>query len=151
MSKEHVNWVRNYLKEIYKTPILENFLGLEIDELEEGKVAYNIKIDDKHSNIYGFVHGGTLASISDVAMGISCVTFGKLVVTIDMSISYIKNAPTGSTLTAVGQVISNGKTIMRATGQIFDENQQLLVSSQASYYVTGDFKENINVLNQHTR
>jgi acyl-CoA thioesterase len=142
MSKEHLSWIQNYLKEIYQTPILENFLGLQIYELEEGKVKYNIKIIDKHSNIYGFVHGGTLASISDVAMGVSCVTLGKRVVTIDMSISYIKNVLTGSTLTAVGEVISNGKTIIRATGQIFDEQQQLLVSSQASYYVTGDFNEN---------
>lgn len=142
MAKKDLSWIQNYLREIYQTPILESFLGLEIDEIEEGKVKYSIKIIDKHSNIYGFVHGGTLASISDVAMGISCVTFGKRVVTIDMSISYIKNAPTGSTLTAVGEVISNGKTIMRARGQIFDEQNQLLVSSQASYYVTGDFCEN---------
>lgn len=142
MSKEHLSWIQNYFREIYQAPILENFLGLQIVELEEGKVKYSIKIIDKHSNLYGFVHGGTLASISDVAMGVSCAALGKRVVTIDMSISYIKNAPTGSTLTAVGEVISNGKTIMRATGQIFDEQHQLLVSSQASYYITGDFNEN---------
>ncbi|MGE5677399.1 MAG: PaaI family thioesterase, partial [Pseudomonadota bacterium] len=56
-------------------------------------------------------------------------------------ISYIKGAPSGSSLTATGQVISNGKTIMRSIGCIFDEQGQLLVSSQASYYVTGDFVE----------
>lgn len=142
MAEEHLLWIQNYLEEIYKTPVLENFLGLKIDEIEEGKAKFHIKIKDKHSNIYGFVHGGTLASISDVAMGISCTTLGKRVVTIDMSNSYIKNAPTGSTLTAVGEVISNGKTIMRAAGQIYDEKNQLLVSSQASYYVTGDFNKN---------
>lgn len=142
MSNEYITRVKDYLKELYKTPILENFLGLEIKELEEGKVTYQIRIKDLHSNLYGFVHGGTLASISDVAMGIACVTLGKQVVTIDMSISYIKNAKTGSIIKAIGEVISNGRTIIRATGQIFDENDQLLVSSQASYYVTGDFNEN---------
>lgn len=141
MTQEHLSWIRNYLKEIYQTPILENFLELQVIELAEGKVIYSTKIIDKHSNLYGFVHGGTLASISDVAMGVSCITLGKRVVTIDMSISYIKNAPTGSTLTAVGEVISNGKTIMRAVGEIFNK-QQLLVRSQASYFVTGDFCEN---------
>lgn len=142
MSNKYITRVEDYLKELYKTPILENFLGLEIKELEEGKVTYQIRIKDLHSNLYGFVHGGTLASISDVAMGIACVTLGKQVVTIDMSISYIKNAKTGSIIKAIGEVISNGRTIMRATGQIFDENDQLLVSSQASYYITGDFNEN---------
>lgn len=137
-----MDWMRNHLKDIYKTPILENFLGFQIEELEEGKATYKLKIDDKHCNIYGYIHGGTLASISDVAMGVSCVTLGKLVVTIDMSISYIRNATAGSTLTAIGKVISDGKTIMRATGQVYDENMQLLVNSQASYFVTGDYNEN---------
>jgi len=142
MSKEHLLWVHNYLKEVYQTPILENFLELEVAEVEDGKISYSTKIIDKHCNIYGFVHGGTLASISDVVMGVSCITLGKRVVTTDMSISYIKNVPIGSTITAVGEVISNGKTIMRAVGKIFDEQQQLLVSSHASYFVTGEFCKN---------
>jgi acyl-CoA thioesterase len=60
-----------------------------------------------------------------------------------MNISYIKSAPKGSTLTATGEVISRGKTIMRAVGEIFDEQGQLLVRSQASYYVTGDFRADV--------
>lgn len=141
MSEEHILWMKNYLNETYKTPILENFLGLEVVEVAEGKVKYRMKIIDKHCNIYGFVHGGTLASISDVVMGVSCVTLGKRVVTTDMSISYIKNVSIGSTLTAIGEVISNGKTIMRAVGEIFSEEQQLLVRAHASYFVTGKFCE----------
>jgi len=142
MSKEHLLWVRNYLKEIYKTDILENFLELQVVEIAEGKIKYRTKIIDKHCNIYGFVHGGTLASIADVVMGVCCITLGKRVVTLDMNISYIKNVPTGSTLTAVGEVVSNGKTIMRSVGEIFNEQQQLLVRANASYFVTGDFCEN---------
>lgn len=141
MTQGHILWIKNYLKEVYKTQILENFLELEIVELLEGKAVYKAKIIDRHCNIYGSVHGGTLASIADVAMGVSCITMKKRVVTIDMSISYIKNALAGSTLTAVGEVISNGKTIMRAVGEIYHE-QQLLIRSQASYFVTGEFSEN---------
>lgn len=142
MSKEHLLWVRKYLKAAYKTPILENFLDLQVIDIEEGKISYRTKISNKHCNIYGFVHGGTLASISDVAMGVSCITLGKRVVTTDMGISYIKNVPEGSILTAVGKVISNGRTIMRAECEIFNEQKQLLVSSHASYFVTGDFCKN---------
>ena len=141
MTQEHILWLEMYLKEIYQAPILENFLDLQILEIEEGKVTYSTKIIDMHSNFYGFVHGGTLSSICDVAMGVACITLGKRVVTIDMSISYIKNAPTGSTLTAVGEVISDGRTIMRAVGEVYHD-QKLLVRSQASYFVTGNFYEN---------
>ncbi|OPX43479.1 acyl-coenzyme A thioesterase PaaI [Ruminiclostridium hungatei] len=138
--KEKLLWLQNYLKETYDTPILENFLGLEVSALEEGKIVYTAKIVDRHCNMYGFIHGGTLASVSDIAMGVACITLGKKVVTIDMNISYIKNAPAGSIITAIGQVVGNGRTIMRATGEIYCE-QQLLVRSQASYFVTGEFGE----------
>lgn len=141
MSKEYLSWLRNYFEETYQTPILENFLELKVVELKEGKVSCRIKVTDKHCNMYGSVHGGTLATMADVAMGISCTTLGKRVVTIDMNVSYIKSAPKGSTITAVGQVISKGNTIIRATGEIFDEEKQLLARSQASYFVTGDFRE----------
>ena len=141
MPQEHLNWMQSYIEKLCETPILENFLGLQFVRLEEGRVTLTALIEQKHCNLYGFVHGGTLSSISDIAMGVACMSQGKRVVTIDMSVSYIKNAPSGSELTAIGTVISSGRTIMRAVGEIYC-GEQLLVRSQASYYVTGDFSEN---------
>jgi len=143
MAQDYLSWLLEYYNEIYKTPILENFLGLQIVELMEGKSTFRTKTIEKHSNMYGTVHGGTLASISDIVMVASCITLGKKVVTIDMNTSYIKSVPSGSILIATAEVISNGKTIMRAVGEIFDENNQLLARSQASYFVIGDFKEDV--------
>ncbi|NLM44829.1 MAG: PaaI family thioesterase [Clostridiales bacterium] len=140
MTQEYLSWLHEYYKKINQTNILENFLGLELVELQKGKSIYKIKTSQKHSNMFGTVHGGTLASICDIAMGTACITMGNGVVTIDMSVSYIKSAPKESNLTAIGEVISNGKTIMRAVSEIFDEQGQLIVKSQASYYVTGDFR-----------
>ncbi|HCC48487.1 MAG TPA: PaaI family thioesterase [Elusimicrobia bacterium] len=140
MHGEHLAWMREYFKKVYKTPILENFLGLKLLELEEGKVAFGFKAAARHCNFYGTVHGGALASVSDVAMGVACVSLGRRVVTIDMNVSYIKNAPAGSALTARGRVISNGKNIMRAEGHVY-HGEQLLVRSQASYFVTGEFSK----------
>lgn len=139
MSKQQLLWLENYLKETYQTSILENFLNLQIEEISEGKVIYKTKIINKHCNIYGYVHGGTLASIADIVMGVSCVTLGKRIVTTDLSISYIKNVREGSIITAVGEVISDGNNIMRAVCKIFDESQELLVQAQASYFVIGSF------------
>jgi len=138
MSKQYLLKLQNYLEEIYQTPILENFLNFQIVEILEGKITYRTKIIDKHCNVYGYVHGGTLASIADVVMGVSCATLGKRIVTLDMSISYIKNVCVGSILTAVGEVISNGNNIMRGECKIFDEQHQLLVQSHGSYFVIGN-------------
>lgn len=142
MTQEHLTWFRNYLKELFEIPILESFLELQILDIGEGKITFCTKIAEKHSNVYGVVHGGTLSAITDVAMGFACITLQKRIVTIDQNISFIKSAPTGSTLTTVAEVISNGNTIMRAEARIFDEQQQLIARSQASYFITGDFNEN---------
>jgi uncharacterized domain 1 len=140
MSKEHLIWLRDHIQEAYQSSILENFLNFEIVEMSEGKVIYKTKIIDKHCNMYGYVHGGTLASIADAVMGVSCVTLEKRIVTIDMSISYIKNVQEGSTITAVGEVINNGNRVMHAVVEIVDEDNNLLVRAQGSFFVMGDFQ-----------
>ncbi len=140
-TEEYLLWLENYLEATYQKPILENFLNLLILGIEKGKITYSCTIKDYQTNFYGFTHGGVLASICDVAMGVSCISLGKQVVTIDMNISYIKNVPLGSNLIAKGKVISVGKSIMRATGEIYHD-EELLVKSQASYFIKGDFHKN---------
>lgn len=143
MSKKETDyflWLKKYLEESYQKPIFEKFLNLNILEIKKGKASYSITIQDMQTNFYSYTHGGVLASVCDIAMGVSCTSYGKQVVTLDMNISYIKNVPAGSTIIAKGKVISAGKTIMRATAEIY-HNEQLLVKSQASYFVMGDFQK----------
>ena len=74
MTQEHLSFVQKYLEEKYRTTVFDNFFDFKIVELKEGKAVYNVKIDKKHTNIYGFVHGGVFATICDVVMGVSCIT-----------------------------------------------------------------------------
>lgn len=136
--KKHLAWVKDYFRKSARTDVLENFLGLRITTLGKGRAGCEMKALERHGNIYGTVHGGTLAAVADFAMGVACVTAGKRVVTIDMGVSYIKGAPAGTRLRAEGEVISAGRRIMRAEGRIY-AGRELLAKSQASYYVTGEF------------
>lgn len=140
MTPEHLEWVRKHFAELVLASGFDQFLGMKAVEITEGKVVLSMKIAEKHGNIYGSVHGGILASVADIVMGIPCMTLGKRIVTIDMSVSFIKNAPTGSTITAVGRIISKGNRVIRSVGEIYN-GEELLVRAQASYFVTGDFTE----------
>ena len=140
MTNTHLKWVEKYFRKIYRTRILENFLKLKLVKVQTGRITSATKIADAHCNLYGFIHGGTLASIADTVMGSACVTLGRRVVTIDMTISYIKGASVGSTLTATGWVVSSGKNIMRSVSEIYS-GKELLARAQASYFVTGEFHE----------
>ncbi|HNW44710.1 MAG TPA: PaaI family thioesterase [Elusimicrobiales bacterium] len=136
--KKHLAWIREYFRKSSRTDVLENFLGLRITKLAKGRCECAMKAVERHGNIYGTVHGGTLAAVADFAMGVACVTAGKRVVTIDMSVSYLKGAPARTRLRAEGEVICAGRRLMRAEGRIYGGGE-LLARSQASYYVTGEF------------
>lgn len=138
----HLEWIKSYFKEICQDTNYDNFLGIEMIDIKEGQVAFKLAVSDRHCNIYGTVHGGIIASISDIAMGATCLTIGKSIVTIDLNISYIRNSLKGSVLTVVGQLINSGNSIIRTEGKVFDEQQRLLAVSHASYFITGNFLKN---------
>lgn len=96
-------------------------------------------IREKHTNYDGFIHGGALATMADMAMGVACATTGKRVWTIEMNTNFIKNVKQGNKVTAVGKVVHSGKTTMVAEVEIRDEKQNLLVIGRGTYYVSGYF------------
>ncbi len=140
-NPEYINWLKESFIKTFERPILESFLDIKLIDLEEGKSTFSCYVDDLHTNLFGIAHGGVLASICDTAMGSACVTYGKKLVTLDMSISYIKSAPKGSIIIAKAEVISIGNTIVRAEAKVYNNNHELLALSQASYFIKGDFSE----------
>lgn len=126
-----------------RRPIFEHFLKPELTALNEGESTITMKIGDEHLNAQSMIHGGVLASVADLAMGVACITYDKQVVTSDMHTTYIGNVGVGNTIKAVANVIHNGKTLVRANCNIFDENGRLLVSAHATYFVIGELQKNL--------
>lgn len=137
MTQEYLKRLCSRLEKTFQAAGMESDLGVKLEELREGMVRLSLATAEKHGNVYGIVHGGILASLCDIVMATACVTLKKRIVTLDMHISYIKNAPIGSTLTAVGEVVHNGRTIVRTSGRIY-HGEALLALAQASYYAKGD-------------
>lgn len=48
MTKDHLAWLRNHLKNTYQTDILENFLDLRVIEIEQGAVTLIIGMGDNN-------------------------------------------------------------------------------------------------------
>lgn len=74
-----------------------NCLGIKLEKAYQGHSLQTIEITlGKHTNLYGYIHGGVIMSIGDSCMGIACASLGKKVVTVDTNINFIKNvqAPT---------------------------------------------------------
>lgn len=136
MKKELFDFINEkYLKQ-KEHIIFEDFLKPELVDIDEGYAVISMKIEEEHLNLIRIVHGGILASIADLTMGIACISYKKKVVTTEMSLSYIRSVERGSTITAKAIVENNGKSLMRTSCAIYDENNRLLLKSMGTFFVT---------------
>jgi 1,4-dihydroxy-2-naphthoyl-CoA hydrolase len=132
------NWLKERVVQIFTDNPLSSMMEIQITSLTEGEVTLTMPVAKEiHTNVYGFVHGGTLFTLVDSAMGVACLTTGNLVVTSDISIRFITNSKKGNQLTAVGKVIHRGKDTIIAEAEIRDKKQRLLVKTQGSYFIRG--------------
>ncbi len=129
------------LQQVCETNRFAALLGMEVAKLGEKEATLIIPvISEKHTNYDGFIHGGVLSTMADMAMGVACATIGKRIWTIEMNTNFIKNVTKGQ-ITAVGKVIHDGKITMVAEAEIWDEEQNLLVKGRGTFYVCGYFEE----------
>ena len=104
---------------------------LEIESIKDGVFYVNIK--EKHLNPYGIVHGGLIYTLADTAMGASLIDVGYFV-TINSSINFIKSAKCKKLIAKVKR-IKVGKSIAFLECFIYDENNNLIATSNGSYHI----------------
>src|SRR3954449_7834436 len=88
-------------------------IGFRITSVEAGRVEVQLEAGPQHSSPPGTLHGGILCDIADAAMGMalfSLLAEGEAFATVELKINFLKPVWTG-TLTAVGTVIKQGRTI----------------------------------------
>lgn len=138
-------WLRNRVEEIFRDNPLSSMMDMNITALEEGAATLTMPIAKEiHTNVYGFVHGGTLFTLVDSVMGIAGLTTGYFVVTNDINIRFMTNAKKGNVLTATGRIIHKGKNNVITEAEIQDKRQRLLVKAQGSYFMHSQIKPGIS-------
>ena len=131
--------LKDYLKELYSNNPFVSLLQIEVVEIQAGTVKLSMPVEKHHTNLYKIAHGGALASLADTAMGIACASTGKKVVTLDMNINFIRSAECQTSLIAIGTLVHAGNRTMVAQANIFDSQDNLIVKSSATFFVTGSF------------
>lgn len=111
-------------------PNIGKFLGMVMEDVEEGRVTFTIDTRPEFSNPLGSLHGGIYATILDSAMGCavhSLLAPGVGYGTVEMKLNFIRAVPTdGDTLTASGTVVHLGRSTAVAEGRILDSRGRLI-------------------------
>jgi len=113
--------------------------------LAEGTLTLAYRGADWMSNPVGVMHGGVIASVLDVTMGVQAYLLGGQVMppTMTMQVSYLRPVPlTGRTLVRV-RCDSAGRTKVALTAELWNEDrpEKRLATASGLYYVGGETVE----------
>jgi uncharacterized protein (TIGR00369 family) len=117
-------------------------LGLDLENVEEGRVVFTMEPGEEHLNPLGTVHGGLLATMLDSAMGCaiqSVLPAGKSYTTVQLDVKYVRSPRLGEgRIRAEGQVVHAGRRTATAEGQVIDAGGRLCAHATTTCLVLGD-------------
>jgi uncharacterized protein (TIGR00369 family) len=97
------------------SPFLDMVGGLQCRRHGPG-IEFGLRVEQRHTNSSGFVHGGLLATIADLTLGYNTGLFGPYdpttrLVTASLTIDFAAAARVGDWLSATAEVLSRGKRL----------------------------------------
>lgn len=115
--------------ELPRPPIVDT-LGIDLVEVGEGHVVFEMTPAEWHYNPIGSVHGGALTTLADSALG--CAVHSRLPVdvgytSLDINVSFVRAATVASgRLRCTGSVITLGRRVATARAEITDAAGRLI-------------------------
>jgi uncharacterized protein (TIGR00369 family) len=133
------------IKEKLRSSNTARQFGFVLAEAEPGRVLLRMRVDKRHMQVHGVVHGGVLAALADTAGGLATyisLPHVKRVATIEMKINYLESVE-GGTVEAEARLIRRGRHLAVVDCDIRDHNQRLVGKALMTFFV-GPFRENRN-------
>jgi acyl-CoA thioesterase len=118
-----------------RAPFME-VLGARPIKKDRGDVAFELVVEERHLRTLGIVHGGVTAAMLDTALGFAAGTTapeGHHVVTVQLSLNFIRPAWRGERLIATGEVRHAGKMTAVARGELRTSEGALVASGTGTF------------------
>jgi acyl-CoA thioesterase len=109
--------------------------GMKILKMEKGYAEAELDYNPGHRNFMGTLHGGSLSTLADITAGVSIISFGKLVVTLNSNISYVRPAKPGK-IKAVATAVHRSRQIGSSEVRIYDEDNTLVCFCSYIMFIT---------------
>lgn len=121
---------------IQKAPFT-TWMGIELVSLGDGTSEIGMDVAPHHRNPGGIAHGGIIATMLDVAVGLALRTKLGMTsqhVTVNLTIDYMR-AASGNRLIARGRARKDGRRITFGEATLFDESGHELARGNATFLV----------------
>jgi acyl-CoA thioesterase len=122
------------LKAYFSKDAFAEACGIEITEAYDGRAVTCVFILPMHLNGIGLVHGGLVFTLADMAFAAAVHTRGRVAVSLNTAITYVK-AARGARLRAVAEEVSRNSRLASYAIQVFDEDGEVVAHCQGLAYV----------------
>lgn len=116
-----------------------NWLRPRLESVERGKVALSVLIRKEMCNPFGNIHGGMMSLIIDEAIGWAIVSLeaASHYTSVSLNLDFLFAAAEGERITAVAEIIRQGKKIINAEVRVYNDKNVLLSKATSNLVVTG--------------
>lgn len=129
-----------HVREIYSKNKFMNYCGIRIVHISCGKARVGLTIDsEKHTNLNNKLHGGLLMTLMDNATGIAAASVSKRVVTVSMTVDFIKSADAGSVVEAEAVISYMDKSTVNMNMNMYDNEGKILATGISSMLSIAEF------------
>jgi uncharacterized protein (TIGR00369 family) len=104
---------RERLLQLLEKPRYHQFLGLQLEEAQEGYVKIRLPFSEQFlgDEADSYIHGGVIAALIDIAGDFALITtYGRGLPTVDLRVDYLRPARKED-LVATATVVKNGRTL----------------------------------------
>ena len=107
--------------------------GIELVSVSDGGAKAKLEIEEYHLNSAGVAHGGAIFTLADFAFAAASNSDGKMALSINASINFLKAAQ-GGTLYAEAKQVSLHKKLGTYSIRVTDEKDNLIATFQGLVY-----------------
>lgn len=105
-----------------------------VTEVGQGTSVVEVALTQDAMNPLGIAHGGLIFSLCDVATGVAARTGGRITVTLDSSIHFLRSAKDTQKIVAHARVVKEGRTTGLVTAEVFNDDGVLLANADVMVY-----------------
>lgn len=116
--------------------LFSQWLGISVLLIDYGKCELQMTVRREMLNGFEIAHGGITYSFSDSALAFSSNSHGLKAVSIETSISHLKQVKEGDVLIAIAKEISRSKKVGVYEVNVTNQNQELVSVFKGTVYVT---------------
>lgn len=109
--------------------------GIKLTELGENHAECRVELTNDSFNLQGFIHGGLLFAICDVATGYAVSGDSRRCVTSGASFNFLREVrPDQKYIRAVGEPIKIGRRTAVVEGRVYDDSDRLVAKGTFNYF-----------------